>query len=119
MAGSVLHLDTASLITGDRQVNIGGSGSHRSVTFLLDLTAITKTTGTLTLSLYWKTPVTGASVLLARGTDLDLVKTYLITPTANVFSLTRQSIPAPNVVLWEPQGDATLISGSVYAIYGD
>lgn len=119
MAGTVRVIDTASAIVADRNVKVSGSGAHSAVNFYVDVSAITRTTGTLTVTVRWNTPITGTDVDVATVTGLTATGVTRLTPTANVFNLVTQAIPEPTEVLWDLVGDATAVSGTIIAIYGD
>lgn len=118
MAGSIKIIDTATAIVADRAVNVQGSGAHMAVNFYVDVTAITRTTGTLVVTLKWHS-ADGTDVEVATITGLAATGIARIVPTANVFNLVTQAIPEPNEVLWDLVGDATAVSGKIYAMYGD
>ena len=118
MAGTVKKIDTASAIVADRNVKVPGSGAHSAVNFYVDVTAITRTTGTLVVTLRWNTDA-GTDVEIATITGISATGISRLVPTANVFNLVTQAIPEPTEVLWDLVGDATAVSGVIYAMYGD
>jgi hypothetical protein len=119
MAGSQKVLDSAAAIVASRTVAIDQYGAHRAAAFEVFVTAITRTTGTLTVSLYWSadgTAANGAKIAEVTGlTAAGLANLPLITP----FTSTNFAIPSPNLVVWTLVGDATAVTGNVVAFYGD
>lgn len=118
MAGAIKIIDTATALVADRNVTVGGSGAHTTVNFYVDVTAITRTTGTLTVTLRWHS-ADGTDVEIATLASISATGISRLVPTANVFNLVTQAIPEPNEVLWDLVGDATAVSGKIYAMYGD
>lgn len=119
MAGSIKVIDTATALVADRNVAIPGGGAHGSVNFYVDVTAITRTTGTLVVTLRWKTLLDATDVEIATIAGLSATGVARIVPTANVFGAAGLATPEPTEVLWDLVGDTTAVSGKVYAIYGD
>ena len=117
MSAAPRALDTASGITADRTQAIeGGGGSHASATFLVDVTGITRTTGSLTVTLNWVS-ASGAVVQIAEDTTITTAGITRLDLEAD-FAATRDAIPEPIQVVWDLIGDATAVSGTVYAAYG-
>src|SRR5512132_1223460 len=111
MAGTIKLIDTATGITADRNVAISGSGAHTSAQFYVDVTAITRTTGTLVVTLRWKTPIAGTDVDIATITGLTAAGVSRLTPTSGIFDTAGRAIPEPTEVLWDLVGDATAVTG--------
>lgn len=118
MAGSRRVIDEVSLIVADRTVNADGSGAHGSAQFYVDVTAITRTTGSLTVTVRWRTNA-GTTVTVATLGSITATGVYRLTPTANVFDTAGRAIPEPTQANWDLGGDATDVSGIIYAIYGN
>lgn len=117
MAGSIVTVDAVAALTADQTNEVEGSGGHHAATFLVDVTAITRTTGTLEVSLYWSPDGTVAGgILVAQVTGLTATGLAEVVPQAP-FESANRAIPAPNVVLWDLVGDTTGVSGDIYAIY--
>ena len=116
--GAIKIIDTATVLVADRAVTIPGGGAHSSIQFYVDVTAITRTTGTLAVTLRWHS-ADGTDVEIATLAGLTATGISRLVPTANVFNLVTQAIPEPNEVLWDLDGDTTAVSGKIYAMYGD
>lgn len=118
MSGAIEVLDRATLITADRNVDtLAGGGAHAAATFLLNITAIDRTTGTLNVTLSWNAG-SGNEVFVAGVFGISATGLVRIPLNAN-FASTRDAIPEPSNVDWDLSGDTTDVSGSVVAIYGD
>jgi len=117
MAGSVNVLDTASGITADQISEPSPGGAHKKANFWVDLTAITRTTGSLVISLYWSPDgtIAGGQLVAVSAALTAIGLTQL--PIEAEFVSAEDSIPAPNLVEWDLIGDATAVSGRLYAMY--
>lgn len=119
MAGAIKLLDSASLIDADRTTKVDGNAGHRAARFIVDVTAITRTTGTLVIGLYWSPDGTVAGGLkIAEVTGLTAAGAADV-PLVAPFAAVNGAVPEPNIVLWDLVGDTADVSGVVYAIYGD
>ena len=116
--GPVRILDTAVGITADRAAHLPASRAYQKANFWLDLTAITRTTGTFDLTLYWSPDGSSAgAVVIAQITGLTAAGLVQL-PIEAAFIAAEDSIPEPNLVIWNLVGDATAVSGRIYAMYG-
>ena len=118
MPGSIRVVDTATLITADRNIAVTGGGAHLGANFYVDVTAITRTTGTLTVTIRWNT-ASGVDVDIATVTGLTATGITRLTPTSGVFDVSARAIPEPTEVLWDLVGDTTSVSGQIIAMYGN
>jgi len=117
MAGSINVLDTASGITADRLAEPSAGGAHQKANFWVDLTAITRTTGSLVVNLYWTPDGTIAGGQLVATVGGLIAAGFSQLPIEAEFITADASIPAPNLVQWDLVGDATAVSGRIYAMY--
>ena len=108
-------LDEAVGITVDRAGPVVGGGSgQRSGTFYVDITGITRTSGTLNVT---------ASVLTASGVKQPVAAATGLT-TTGLTKLTldgdfsSSAVPIPDVIDWDLVGDTTAVSGTVEAVFG-
>ena len=114
MAGSSRIVDTASGITASRSVKVDSRGGHAAASFIADVTAITRTTGSLVIILNYD-PGNGSSPIVV-ATKTGIIATGVVkVPLHANFSATRFAIPEPNNVIWSLIGDATAVSGLVVA----
>jgi len=118
MAKGPFIIDTGTALVADRTQVLSHTGAHGAATFYLDLTAITRTTGTLDVTLRWISQ-DGNTVAIAAITGLTGTGLSRLVLTAGEFDLTRQCIPEPNQVFWDLVGDTTAVTGNIYASYGD
>jgi len=111
-------LDTAALLTADRSQGIpGGGAGHRQATFVVDVTAITRTTGTLDVSLQVRT-ADGTLKNVATVTGLTAIS--LNTMTIDAFwTPVPGAIPEPDLAVWDLVGDTTSVSGTIEVVYSD
>ena len=116
--GPVRILDTAVNITADRATHLPASRAYQKANFWVDLTAITRTTGTFGITLYW-TPDASTAGGIAIATIAGLTAAgFVQIPIEAAFIAAEDSIPEPNLVIWNLVGDATAVSGRIYAMYG-
>ncbi len=120
MAGSSRILDTAAVLVADRQAEPHGvGGGHLKAFFAVDVTAITRTTGTLDVELWWSPDgTTAGGIKVAEVTGLIATGLAQIILEAT-FDGNTEAIPEPNIVVWDLIGDTTAVSGNVYATYGN
>ncbi len=109
-------LDTASGITVDRTgAIIGGGSGNRSGTFYVDVTGITRTSGTLDVTLSILT-ASGVLQTVAAKTGITATGLYKMTLDAD-FLTVPDAVPVPDQVVWDLVGDATAVSGTVEALF--
>lgn len=118
MAGTLKTIDTASAIVANRTANVMGQGAHAALTVYVDVTAITRTTGTLDVEVRWSPDGSATSAQIASVTGITAPGRFRMTLNTN-FDDTRVAIPEPNRVVWTLNGDATAVSGTILAHYGD
>ena len=118
MAGGRRDVDEVTALVADRTASVYGGGCHRSAQFYVDVTAITRTTGSLSVTVRWRTKA-GTTVTIATLGSITAIGVYRLTPTAGVFDTFGRAIPDPTNVNWDLVGDATAVSGVIYAVYGD
>lgn len=118
MAGTTKRLGGVTLVDVTTTVQLPGSGAHKSAQFYVNITAITISAGAVNVILNWGNSPTNV-VEVARVDTLQATGLSRLTPTANVFTLTRQAIPEPTQMVFELSGDATQVSANVIAVYGD
>jgi hypothetical protein len=124
MSGTVKILDTVTALDGDadRTANVdGGGGAHRTAHFYVDVTALTRTTGSMVVSVRWNS-TSGTATTIAISASITAAGIYRLVPTTGVFDKAWCAVPAPTSVLWDMTGTAATISavaGSIYSIYGD
>ena len=119
MAGSRRDVDEVTALVADRTASVYGGGCHRSAQFYVDVTAITRTTGSISVTIRWRTK-SGTTVTIATtASNITATGVTRLTPTAGVFDTAGRAIPDPTQVNWDLVGDATDVSGVIYAIYGD
>ena len=122
MAGTQKILASFTNIDATTTLVIDGSGGHSGATFWLNLTAITRTTGTLNVAVGWSpapsaapTPVLPVVTTLTGLTAAGLTRMVL---TAD-FNADQMAIPEPNVVTLTLVGDTADVAGEIIAAYGD
>jgi len=119
MASGPIVLDAATLITADRTNNaVIGSGSHGHASFILRLTAITRTTGTLDVFLRWSPDGGTNRMIVATVAGVTATGNFII-PVTSDFAVVTGAVPEPNAVFWDLIGDTTNVSGEIIAFYGD
>lgn len=118
MAGTNKILDTASAISATRTAFVPGSGGHAAATFFVFVTAITRTTGSLNLEVKWTPDGSATDIQIGTVTGITATGLFRLTLSAG-FNATRQAIPEPNKIVWTLVGDATAVSGTLIAQYGD
>ncbi len=117
MGGSQRTIDEASAIVASRSQAVPGGGGHASASFLVDVTAITRTSGTLIVTVSYTAP---------SGTPFTIAATGALTTTGlfrlaidSDFEATRMAVPEPDKAIWTLICDATAVSGKIIAYYGD
>lgn len=109
-------LDTASGITASRTgAVIGGGSGNRSGTFYVDVTDITRTSGSLTVTLSILT-ASGVLQTVAEATGITAASLVKLTLDAD-FLTVPDAVPVPDQVIWTLVGDATAVSGTVEALF--
>ena len=110
-------LDTASGLISDRTIGVSGNGSgHVAATFYVEVTGITRTSGTLEVEVFVKTAA-GTNKSVAEITGLTGTGIAKLPVNADFLTF-PDAIPEPDEVNWRLVGDTTAVSGRVYAIYG-
>lgn len=119
MAGTILTYP--AFVDADATVNIvlPGNGGHESATFWVQIDAITRTTGTLDVSLRLSTDkgVTGAMVIASVAGIIATGRYHL--PFNSPYDAAISAIPEPSLLRLVLNGDTLNVTGSIIAVYGD
>ena len=117
MAGTIKTLHQVTLTDADVTAALPAGGAHQKAAFYAVVTAITRTTGTLTITLRWKHA--DGVVTMAATAALTATGAARFVLTAGVWDITNSPIPEPGEVFWDLAGDTAQVSGKIIAIYGD
>ena len=114
--GAAILLDNeATAFSVTQTTKLPRNGACITATFIVQVTAITRTTGTLNVGVYWSPDGTVANGLkIAEVTGLTAAGTSNLA-LQSPFTGANQSIPIPNIALWTIVGDTTLVTGNIYA----